>query len=236
MIVVRKVGVPWQPELAMGAVGENGACIVNQDVVRRARIDPDGLAGAAHLGRHPGTRGGRPGRLGITARAPGHPDTERTIWMGGAEVHIRDWQYCEDLLGWISWPEDVRRQAWQEDVVLTPTVDHALTEFSETVDTLVRLCGAAERPSTALPASAVLNLPRKAPIEAVFQRLDRLADLARIQYERTAQLVARQLETVPATVAAPQAELPGPNAGHGPGWRSAQWCWCSPCGSVCRAW
>ena len=29
VIVVRKVGVPWQPELAMGAIGENGASMVN---------------------------------------------------------------------------------------------------------------------------------------------------------------------------------------------------------------
>lgn len=37
VIVVRKVGVPWQPELAMGAVGEDGASIVNAGVVRAAR-------------------------------------------------------------------------------------------------------------------------------------------------------------------------------------------------------
>jgi putative phosphoribosyl transferase len=67
VIVVRKVGVPWQPELAMGAVGENGACTVNEGVVRRARIDPAGLAAAqAHARveverRVRSLRGGRPG-------------------------------------------------------------------------------------------------------------------------------------------------------------------------------
>jgi len=34
VIVVRKLGVPRQPELAMGAIGENGVVIVNRDVVR----------------------------------------------------------------------------------------------------------------------------------------------------------------------------------------------------------
>lgn len=34
VIVVRKLGVPRQPELAMGAIGENGVVIVNQEVVR----------------------------------------------------------------------------------------------------------------------------------------------------------------------------------------------------------
>jgi putative phosphoribosyl transferase len=39
VIVVRKVGVPDQPELAMGAVGEDGVRVVNDDVVRAAGID-----------------------------------------------------------------------------------------------------------------------------------------------------------------------------------------------------
>ncbi len=41
VIVVRKLGVPFQPELAMGAIGEGGVCIVNDDVVRSARITTD---------------------------------------------------------------------------------------------------------------------------------------------------------------------------------------------------
>lgn len=39
VIVVRKVGVPVQPELAMGAIGEDGVRIVNDEVVRVAGID-----------------------------------------------------------------------------------------------------------------------------------------------------------------------------------------------------
>ena len=38
VIVVRKLGVPYQPELAMGAIGEDGVRIVNEDVVRRAGV------------------------------------------------------------------------------------------------------------------------------------------------------------------------------------------------------
>jgi putative phosphoribosyl transferase len=38
VIVVRKVGVPFQPELAMGAVGEGGVSVVDEDVVRLARV------------------------------------------------------------------------------------------------------------------------------------------------------------------------------------------------------
>jgi len=46
VIVVRKVGVPWQPELAMGAVGEDDARVVDPDVVRAAGVDADELAAA----------------------------------------------------------------------------------------------------------------------------------------------------------------------------------------------
>ena len=37
VIVVRKLGVPSQPELAMGAVGEDGALVVNEQVLAVAR-------------------------------------------------------------------------------------------------------------------------------------------------------------------------------------------------------
>jgi putative phosphoribosyl transferase len=39
VIVVRKVGVPQHVELAMGAVGEDGATVTNEDVIRAMRVD-----------------------------------------------------------------------------------------------------------------------------------------------------------------------------------------------------
>jgi putative phosphoribosyl transferase len=44
VIVVRKLGVPFQPELGMGAIGEDGARIVNDEVVRLARVSERQLA------------------------------------------------------------------------------------------------------------------------------------------------------------------------------------------------
>ena len=38
VILVRKVGLPAQPELAMGAIGEDGVRLVNDDVVRADRV------------------------------------------------------------------------------------------------------------------------------------------------------------------------------------------------------
>jgi putative phosphoribosyl transferase len=39
VILVRKLGLPHRPELAMGAVGEDGVIVVNDDVVRAGRVD-----------------------------------------------------------------------------------------------------------------------------------------------------------------------------------------------------
>jgi predicted phosphoribosyltransferase len=38
VIVVRKLGVPWLPELAMGAIGEGGGRVVDEETVHRQRV------------------------------------------------------------------------------------------------------------------------------------------------------------------------------------------------------
>jgi len=44
ILVVRKLGVPFQPELGMGAVGEGGVRVLNADVLRQARVTDSQLA------------------------------------------------------------------------------------------------------------------------------------------------------------------------------------------------
>jgi putative phosphoribosyl transferase len=44
VIVVRKLGVPFQPELGMGAVGEDGVRVVDRDVIRLAGVSAGELA------------------------------------------------------------------------------------------------------------------------------------------------------------------------------------------------
>jgi putative phosphoribosyl transferase len=51
VIVVRKLGVPFQPELGMGAIGEDGVRIINDDVVRQSRVTEDQLAQVEALER-----------------------------------------------------------------------------------------------------------------------------------------------------------------------------------------
>lgn len=43
VIVVRKLGVPFQPELGMGAVGEDGVRVLNPEVISSAGISPDDI-------------------------------------------------------------------------------------------------------------------------------------------------------------------------------------------------
>jgi putative phosphoribosyl transferase len=44
IVLIRKLGVPFQPELGMGAIGEGGVYVVNDEVVRAARITDSELA------------------------------------------------------------------------------------------------------------------------------------------------------------------------------------------------
>ena len=73
VIVVRKLGVPFQPELAMGAIGEGGIRIINHEVVYGSLIGPDEIAGVEQRERQElerqarRFRAGRP-RVDITGR------------------------------------------------------------------------------------------------------------------------------------------------------------------------
>src|SRR5271167_3479665 len=40
VIVVRKLGVPFQPELAMGAIGEDGVRVENEEIVESSGVSP----------------------------------------------------------------------------------------------------------------------------------------------------------------------------------------------------
>jgi putative phosphoribosyl transferase len=44
VLIVRKLGAPTQPELALGAMGEGGVRVLNDDLIRRVGLTPDHLA------------------------------------------------------------------------------------------------------------------------------------------------------------------------------------------------
>lgn len=43
VLLVRKLGVPWQPELAFGAVSTGGALVLNEDLVEEIALEPDAM-------------------------------------------------------------------------------------------------------------------------------------------------------------------------------------------------
>ena len=49
--VVRKIGVPGQPELAMGAIGEGGVVVRNEEIIRSCRVTPTEFAAATERSR-----------------------------------------------------------------------------------------------------------------------------------------------------------------------------------------
>jgi len=80
VIVVRKLGVPSQPELAMGAIGEDGTVVLNREVIDALRISEADLArssiGAVGAGAAiPAVAGGAPARA--AARPDRHPGRRR---------------------------------------------------------------------------------------------------------------------------------------------------------------
>jgi len=54
--IVRKLGVPWQPELAMGAIATGGVRVLNDDVVRDCGISPAEIDAVATREQHELTR------------------------------------------------------------------------------------------------------------------------------------------------------------------------------------
>ncbi|MBB4790898.1 putative phosphoribosyl transferase [Streptomyces nodosus] len=74
--LVRKLGVPYQPELGMGALGEDGVRVINDAVVREARVTPEELARVERNEREVLERRGRRYRGG---RAPVRVDGRTVV-------------------------------------------------------------------------------------------------------------------------------------------------------------
>ena len=73
MIVVRKLGVPYQRELAFGAVGEDGVMVFNRDVVELAGLTEQQIAEVvtrerAEVARRAERFRGRPARVPLAGR------------------------------------------------------------------------------------------------------------------------------------------------------------------------
>lgn len=73
VVVVRKLGVPWQPELAMGALGEDGVLVLDEDVLGSTRLTAEDVDAVAdrervELGRRTARFRGDRARVPVAGR------------------------------------------------------------------------------------------------------------------------------------------------------------------------
>jgi len=155
VIMVRKLGVPSQPELAMGAIGEGGVRIVLPETVRRAGVTSDELAAVelrerAELQRRAQRfRGDRPriplvGRTavvvddGIATGSTARAACQVAQALGAARIVLA---VPVAPRGWVRAMHDV---ADELVALLTPAALQAIgvwyTDFSQTTDKQVVAC------------------------------------------------------------------------------------------------
>ena len=164
LIVVRKLGVPYQPELAMGAIGEHGTRVLDERVVRMAGISADQLHDVearerAELerrvrryrsGRRPEPLAGRTALIvddGVATGSTAQAACQVARAMGAARVVLAVPVAPPD------WGDRLARHADELVSVATPepfmAVGQWYRDFSQVSDDdVVRLLGAAHREAT----------------------------------------------------------------------------------------
>jgi putative phosphoribosyl transferase len=138
--LARKVGAPGNPELAIGAVGPDGAAVIDEDLARRVGANQEWLARAVEQEQHEVAerqrrfRGGRP-PLDVTGRevivvddgvATGSTAAAVAGWLAGADARRRV------LAVPVAPPQTASRlaDAYDDVVILaTPAAFFAVGEF-----------------------------------------------------------------------------------------------------------
>jgi putative phosphoribosyl transferase len=179
VIVVRKLGVPFQPELGMGAVGEDGVKVINPAVVRAARVTAGELAAveaceraevARRVARY---RGGRPrvrlrGKVavvvddGIATGSTARAGCQIARALGAARVVLAT------PVAPLGWQDRIGRDADEMIAVITPSPFYGIgqfyADFTQTSDDEVVACleqAAAPEPGRG-PSPAAVPGPRPA--------------------------------------------------------------------------
>ena len=155
VIVVRKLGVPFQPELGMGAVGEDGVRVINPEVMAAAEVTAAELAAAearerAEVARRAARyRGGRPrtplqGKVavivddGIATGSTARAACQIARALGAARVVLAT------PVAPPGWQERIGRDADEMIAVITPAPFYGIgqfyADFSQTTDDEVIAC------------------------------------------------------------------------------------------------
>jgi putative phosphoribosyl transferase len=182
VIIVRKLGVPFQPELAMGAVGEDGVLVTSPEVIGATRITSSALADvqareqAEVQARATRYRAGRPrldltGKVavivddGIATGATASAACEIARMHGAARVVLAA-PVAPD-----GWEDRIGARADEYVCVDTPphfmAIGQFYVDFTQTTDAEVTglLYGLAEPPASGVAAPPVADdarLPRQA--------------------------------------------------------------------------
>jgi putative phosphoribosyl transferase len=167
VIVVRKLGVPFQPELGMGAVGEDGVRVINRRIVAAAKVTAAELAAVEERERAEVTRrallyrGGRPrvpldGKVavivddGIATGSTARAACQVARALGAARVVLAT------PVAPPGWQDRIGRDPDEMIAVVTPTPFYSIgqfyADFSQTSDEQVVAC--LERAAAPIPALA----------------------------------------------------------------------------------
>lgn len=155
VIVVRKLGVPAQPELAMGAIGEGGVRVVVPETVCRAGVTDDTLAGVERRERTELDRRAQRFRsdrirLSLVGRtAVVVDDGIATGSTARAACHVARAQGANRIVlavpvAPVDWSRDLSDAADELIALVTPRLFQAIgrwyADFSQTTDEQVTAC------------------------------------------------------------------------------------------------
>ena len=155
VIVVRKLGVPLQPELAMGAIGEGGVRLLVPETVRRAGVTDEALAGVerrewAELQRRAQRFRGDRTRLSLVGRtAVVVDDGIATGSTARVACHVARAQGATRVVlavpvAPVNWTRELHDAADELIALVTPRLFRAIgqwyTDFSQSTDEDVIAC------------------------------------------------------------------------------------------------
>ena len=164
LVVVRKLGVPWQPELAFGAIAEGGICFLNDALIDEAGIGEGAIQDVI-------TRE----RAELERRVAIYRGDRRPATVSHREVIVVDDGLATGYTAHAA-IECLRRRGASRVILAVPVApDHGVPTMGHVADVFVAL----ERPSWLVAIGAHYEDFRQTPDDEVLQLLRRAAERQR---------------------------------------------------------
>lgn len=180
VLVVRKLGVPYQPELAMGAIGEGDVRVIDEDVLRASRTPPEAVARVerrerAELERRSHRYRGDRAPVSLVGRAVIIVDdgiatgSTAAVACQVARAQGAAWVVLAVPVGPTTVPQRMRRYADEVVCLQQPPHFYAVgqfyRDFAQTPDAdVIELLHRAARATPGSDASAEHGVPRGEPV------------------------------------------------------------------------